>query len=252
MLSTLNIIISITALIGVIYLVRLLRAVNTKINKVLEVERYLRGQSKEIKQSLRGNYIQSEFYSQLISLLKLDAPIPATRNWAASPDVLVTLFNHAKTSNPKKILDLGSGISTLVLAKAAPQATIFSIDNSEEYAAKTRKMLDTHRVGNVDLRVAPLTPHASGVDWYAEEKFVDIADIDILFIDGPPGALNETARHPAFDICLSKLSPRAVIVLDDVAREGERNLAEKFAAALPHHKLEILDFDKGAAVLLPH
>lgn len=234
-----------------IYLVRLLRAVNIKINKVLEVERYLRGQSKEIKQTLRGNYIQGEYYAQLISLLKLDAPIPATRNWAASPDVLISLFNHAQTISPKKILDLGSGISTLVLAKAAPQATIYSIDNSEEYAAKTRRMLETHGVGNVDLRVAPLAPHSSGVDWYAVEKFADISDIDILFIDGPPGAFNETARHPAFDVCLSKLSPRAVIVLDDVAREGERNLAEKFAAALPGHKLEIFDFDKGAAVILP-
>jgi hypothetical protein len=41
------------------------------------------------------------------------------------------------------------------------------------------------------------------------------------------------------------------VILDDVKRAGERKLAEVFAAALPKHSLEILDHEKGTAVIRP-
>jgi predicted O-methyltransferase YrrM len=184
-------------------------------------------------------------------LLDLSAPIPSTRSWAASPDVLLTLLDLAKSAKPSQILDLGSGMSTLVLAKSSPQAKIISIDNSEEFAGKTRKLLDAHGVTNVDLRVAPLTPHASGVDWYDLSQLSDVSNIDLLFIDGPPGSKNPKARHPAIAECASKLSPRAIIVIDDAGRDGEKDMAHEFAKALPSHTLEFLSHEKGTAVLLP-
>jgi hypothetical protein len=42
------------------------------------------------------------------------------------------------------------------------------------------------------------------------------------------------------------------VILDDVKRAGERKLAEDFAAALPKHSLEILDHEKGTAVIRPN
>jgi 3,4-dihydroxy-2-butanone 4-phosphate synthase len=47
------------------------------------------------------------------------------------------------------------------------------------------------------------------------------------------------------------LSPKAVIVLDDANREGERDLAEMFLKALPGYELEFLSHEKGTAVLKP-
>jgi predicted O-methyltransferase YrrM len=234
-----------------IYQIRILKRINTKLMKLVAPDRDVRRIAKEIEIAARENYRQSEFYSQLLRLLNLDAPIPSTRSWAASPDVLLTLLHHAKQSNPKTILDLGSGMSTLVLAKSAPAARVFSIDNSAEYAGKTKEMLSLHKVTNAEVRVAPLKAHASGVDWYDVSKLADVSDIDLLFIDGPPGSKNDRARHPALTECLSKLSPHAIIVIDDAGRDGEKDLAHEFAKALPNHSLEFLSHEKGTAVLLP-
>jgi predicted O-methyltransferase YrrM len=238
-------------LLGVIYQIRLLRRMNGSLIKLVSPERDVRRIAKAQKEASWEHYRQSEFYSQLLRLLDLDAPIPSTRSWAASPDVLLTLLHHAKRSNPKTILDLGSGMSTLVLAKSAPAAKVFSIDNSSEYAGKTKEMLSLHKVINAEVRVAPLMAHASGIDWYDVSQLADISDIDLLFIDGPPGSKNDRARHPALYECLSKLSPRAIVVIDDAGRDGEKDMAQEFAKALPNHSLEFLSHEKGTAVLLP-
>ena len=251
MASFVGILISLLLLAAVIYQIRILRRVNEKLVKLMAPERDTRRIAKDLERSTRENYRQSEFYIQLIALLKLDAPIPSTRSWAASPDVLLTLLEHARKSNPATVLDLGSGMSTLVLAKSAPGAKIISIDNSQEFADKTRKVLANHQITNVEVRVAPLVPHKSGVDWYELSQLTDVSNIDLLFIDGPPGSKNPMARHPAIAECISKLSPKAIIVIDDAAREGEKSMAIDFAAALPTHTLEFLNHEKGTAVLLP-
>lgn len=251
MRSTITLIASVMTLAAVGYQIRVLRRANEKLIKLVSPERDLRKLSKEIERKSQENYRQSEFYAQLLRLLDLKSPIPSTRSWAASPDLLLTLLAHARTSNPKIIVDLGSGVSTLVLAKSAPGATVISIDNSAEYAAKTEKLLESHEVTNVDLRVAPLAPHHSGVDWYDTSAIKDISDIDFLFIDGPPGSKNLKARHPAIEEFIKRLKPRAIIVIDDVSRDGERAMAEEFAELLPTHTLEFLPHEKGTAVLTP-
>lgn len=251
MLAEITVALSCAILIGLIYQIRTTRRVDQKLNKLLAPERGIRRIASELDKAARENYRQGEFYQQMLNLLKLDAPIPATRGWAASPDVLLTLITQAEITKPARILDLGSGMSTLVLGKIAPQASIISIDNSADYAAKTRELLATHHIANVEVRVAPLTPHSSGVDWYDLSQFSDIRDIDLLFIDGPPSSQNSKARHPVIAECLSKLSPRAVIVIDDAGREGEREMAELLAQQLPNHRLEFLAHEKITAVLLP-
>ena len=251
MLSIAILLITVLLLITSLYQIRILKRINEKLIKLVSPERDVRRIAKAQSDAAWQHYRQSEFYAQLLRLLNLSAPIPSTRSWAASPDVLLTLLELSQSSTPARILDLGSGMSTLVLAKSAPQATIISIDNSAEFAGKTKKLLETHGITNVDLRVAPLTPHRSGVEWYDLSKFEDISDIDLLFVDGPPGSKNPKARHPAIAECVAKLSSRAIVVIDDAGRDGEKDMAHEFAKALPNHSLEFLSHEKGTAVLLP-
>ena len=239
------------ALVLLGYQIRLSRKFGAKLNQLMNNEKQTRKNSRELKISTREDYWQSEFYAQLLHLLNLDAPIPLTRGWAASPDVLLTLVESARSSEVRTIVDLGSGVSTLVLAKSAPHARVISIDNSGEYAAKTRQLLDNHKITNVDLRVAPLTPHTSGVPWYDTSALSNLAEIDLLFIDGPPATEDGQARHPALAELVKKLSSRAIVVLDDAGREGEKELAQKFAAAMPNHVLEFLSHEKDTAVIRP-
>ena len=239
------------ALVSLGYQIRLSRKLGAKLNQLIKSEKELRKSVREVNITARADYRQSESYAQLLNLLALDAPFPPTRGWAASPDVLLTLVHSARSSDVRTIVDLGSGVSTLVLAKAAPQARVISIDNSPEYAAKTQLLLDSHGITNVEIRVAPLTPHASGNSWYETSVFSDITEIDLLFIDGPPATADGQGRHPAFTELLKKLSAKAVVVLDDAGRDGEKELANKFAAGIPTHLVEFLDHEKGTAVIRP-
>lgn len=239
------------ALIGLAYCIRLLRSLHEKVSKRSErTTREIAAATKELKAANWQSYRQSEAFAQLLSLLKFDAPVPPTRSWAASPDLLLTLAQLVRTHKPKLVVELGSGVSTLIVAKAGARKVV-SIDNSEEFAEKTREIIREHKVRGVEVRVAELKTHASGSDWYDLSKLTDLKRIDLLIIDGPPGSKNPEARKPALAEFISKLSPKAVIVIDDVNRDGERELAEGFAKALPTHALTIFSHEKGTAVIAP-
>jgi len=234
--------------LGLAYCIRSLRALHQKINT--RIAREIAVSTKELKTSMWQSYRQTEAMQQLLSLLKFSAPVPPTRSWAASPDLLLTLAQLVRKHNPKLVVELGSGVSTLVVAKAGAKKVI-SIDNSEEFAGKTKEMLKEHKVRGVEIRVAQLKAHISGVDWYDTAVIKDLKRIDLLIVDGPPGSKNPEARMPARAEFISKLSPKAIIVIDDVNREGERKLAESFAKALPNHVLTIYPHEKGTAVISP-
>jgi len=227
--------------------VRMLRALHRKVST--SNSKITNALNEQKKQNLLA-YRQLEAFHQLISLLKFTAPIPPTRGWVASPDLLLTITDIVRTHKPRLVVELGSGVSTLVIAKAGAKK-IISIDNSEEFADTTRAMLKAHGIRGVEVRVAPLTAHVSGVDWYDTSKLSDIKGIDLLFIDGPPGSKNPEARKPALPELLKRLSPKAVIIIDDVNRPGERELAEEFAKAFPSHILTLLQHEKGTAVISP-
>lgn len=234
--------------LGLAYCIRSLRALHQKVNT--RIAREIAASTKELKAEVWQSYRQSEAMQQLLSLLKFSAPVPPTRSWAASPDLLLTLAQLVRTHNPKLVVELGSGVSTLVVAKAGARKVI-SIDHSGEFADKTREVLREHKVRGVEIRVAQLKAHISGVDWYDTAVIKDLKRIDLLIVDGPPGSKNPEARMPARAEFIAKLSPKAIIVIDDVNREGERKLAESFAKALPNHILTIYPHEKGTAVISP-
>jgi predicted O-methyltransferase YrrM len=206
--------------------------------------------SVENKKSSMIAYRQTEAFTQLTNLLDFKAAIPATRSWAASPDLLLSISEIVKKNRPGLVVELGSGISTLVAAKSGARK-IISIDNSDVWGAKTVALLKEHKVRGVDVRIAPLRPYANGSEWYDLDAIKDLKKIDLLIVDGPPGSKNPEARYPALQQFKDKLSPAAIVVIDDVNREGERKLAEDFAKALPNHELIILDHEKGTAIIAP-
>jgi len=234
-------------LLVALYCAKLLRALHQRVSKSNQQTQEL---IKEVKEQVWHAYRQGEALQQLFALLKFSAPIPPTRSWAASPDLLLTIADLVGTRKPRLVVELGSGVSTLIVAKAGARKVI-SIDNSAEFAEKTREMLKAHKVRGVEVRVAPLKAHASGVQWYDTAKLKDLKRIDMLIIDGPPGSKNPDARKPALKELLAKLSPNVIVVIDDVNRTGERQMAEAFAKALPRHTLTILNHEKGTAVISP-
>ena len=238
-------------LLGVAYCARLLRSLHSKVSKSsATISRDIAKLSVENKKRSLVAYRQTEAFIQLTQLLDFKAPIPGTRSWAASPDLLLTISEIVKKYRPGLVVELGSGVSTLIASKSGARK-IISIDNSEEFGGKTVALLKEHKVRGAEIRIAALQPYANGSTWYDTSAIKDLKKIDLLIIDGPPGSKNPEARYPALAEFKEKLSVKAVIVIDDVHREGERKLAEDFAKAMPNHQLVILDHEKGTAVISP-
>ena len=238
-------------LLGVTYCAKLLRSLHSKVSKTAAaITRDIQKLAVENKKNSMIAYRQTEAFNQLTNLLDFKAAIPSTRSWAASPDLLLTISEIVKKNKPGLVVELGSGVSTLVAAKSGARK-IVSIDNSDAWGAKTVTLLKEHKVRGVDVRIAPLRPYANGSEWYDLDAIKDLKKIDLLIVDGPPGSKNPEARYPALQQFKNKLSATAIVIIDDVNRDGERKLAEDFAKALPNHELTILDHEKGTAVIAP-
>jgi predicted O-methyltransferase YrrM len=151
---------------------------------------------------------------------------------------------------PRLTVELGSGISTLVLAKSGAKR-IVSLDHSVEFGTQTREMLLSHGARGVDIRIHELETYSRGYKWYARSTLKGLAKIDLLVIDGPPSSTNSDARYPALEHLVPLLSPKATVILDDVYRDEERKLADAIAKALPSHVMTILSHEKGTAVISP-
>ena len=238
-------------LLALIYLIRSMRALHKKVGK--QTERLASGIQKLTEQqrnSSKNDYRQIEAFVQLNSLINFTAPLPSTRGWAGSPDLLLTLAHIVKTIKPKLVVELGSGVSTVVIGKAGAKK-IVSFDGSEEYAMQTRNLLKAHGVKSAEVRYSKLAPFKKSNGWYDPNSFKDLKKIELLLIDGPPGGDDKNGRHPALEVLLPKLASNVIVILDDANRPGERQLAEDFAAALPKHELTFLNHEKGTAIIRP-
>lgn len=225
---------------------------------VLEVYRRLQIQLKEaaIEQhgALQATYRQLEALLSLTNTIRPTFPLPATRTWAASPDVLNQLCKLVLTHRPDQIFEVGSGVSTLMMAyclRRVGKGTIVALENDPKFAAVTRQTLADHNLSDLVTVVdAPLKETVINNErwaWYDLARIPSTPPIDLLFIDGPPGMTQPLARYPALPILSSRLAPHAVIVLDDGARPDERAIAKRWEREFGMDS-EYLYMEKGAHV----
>jgi predicted O-methyltransferase YrrM len=208
---------------------------------------------KELKQTFR----QLEALQNLNAVLPTSDVLPATRGWAASPDLLLTLVDLVITERPSLIVECGSGASTLWLALALRRfgidGRIIALDHDPVFSGKTRDFLARHDVLDLaEVRDAPLESFSldgETYSWYARTAWEDLAGIDLLFVDGPPAATGHQARYPALPLLNKSLSPIATIVLDDLIVPDMREVLPRWLAADPGFSSEILPLEKQAAVL---
>jgi predicted O-methyltransferase YrrM len=217
------------------------------------VRRIGAGLEKEIKQTFR----QLEALQNLSAVLPATDVLPATRGWAASPDLLAVLVDLVITERPSLVVECGSGASTLWLALAMRRfeinGRIVALDHDPVFGGKTRCLLARHDVrGLAEVRDAPLESFSldgQTYSWYARRAWEDLTGIDLLFVDGPPAATGHQARYPALPLLSGSLSPAATVVLDDLVVPDMQEVLRLWLDAYPDFGSEILPLEKQAAVL---
>ncbi len=208
---------------------------------------------KEIKQTFR----QLEALQNLSAVLPVHDLLPATRGWAASPDLLVVLVDLVITERPSLVVECGSGASTLSLALAMRRfeidGRIIALEHDPVFGGKTRDFLARHDVCDLaEVRNAPLESFSldgETYSWYARRAWEDLAGIDLLFVDGPPATTGHQARYPALPLLSGSLSPVLTVVLDDLVVPDMQKVLQLWLDAYPDFRSEILALEKQAAVL---
>ena len=181
------------------------------------------------------------------------APLPLPGGWAASTDLLGELMRAIASRRARCVVELGSGVSTLVIAAALRSngsGRLISIDGDEAYASQTREQLQRQGLDEwVEVRFAALTEMKyEGVarPWYDTRVLADLTDVDLLLIDGPPTALRADIRYPSLPFFWGRLAPGAIVLLDDAARAPERAMAAAWQRQFPDATYEYLHLEKGA------
>lgn len=226
--------------------------------RTLDTARRIESDTKiEIKKEIKQTFRQLEALQNLSAVLPANDVLPATRGWAASPDLLMVLVDLVITERPSLVVECGSGASTLWLALAMRRfgidGRIIALDHDPVFGGKTRDLLARHDVRDLaEVRDAPLESFSldgETYSWYARRAWEDLTGIDLLFVDGPPATTGHQARYPALPLLSGSLSPVATAVLDDLVVPDMQKVLRLWLDAYPDFGSEILPLEKQAAVL---
>ena len=170
--------------------------------------------------------------------------------WGAAvmrPTGLVAVCNDIVLNRRRRVVELGSGVSTILLVRLLSQHDpragfrMVAVEHDAEWAQWVTEQLNREGVGhNVVVIHAPLLAHRlaePGVPWYDDAAVAAGLDavlrgdlIDLLLVDGPPAfaAGHGLARYPALPVLVDRLAPGATVVLDDVERPGEQEVLRRW------------------------
>lgn len=160
--------------------------------------------------------------------------LPNLGSWKADTGFLHRIVDAVEELQPKVVVELGAGASTLVTAKALARyggGQLISFDQHRDFVGATARWI-ADEGGRADVRWAPLATDAS--DWPGRwYQLSDVPEqIDLLIIDGPPWAIHPFVRGAA-ECLFDRLSPGGMVLLDDAARPGERIVARRWRKSWP-------------------
>jgi predicted O-methyltransferase YrrM len=230
-------------------------AVLFKVWRIRESLFRVEDQLARLPRQLGNTFRQWETLAGLYADLRLERSLPPTRGWAASPDFLSVLVRHVLAARPGVILECGSGVSTVVLARCCElnkTGHVYSLEHQAGYAESTRSELARHELGHrADVLEAPLEPHDLGGatwSWYSLEKLPDVP-VDMLVIDGPPRDTGPLARYPAGPLLLPRLQSGGVAFLDDGHEDHVKGALARWSREAPGLSTQSVECEKGCIIV---
>jgi predicted O-methyltransferase YrrM len=153
---------------------------------------------------------------------------------------------------PTRVLELGSGSSTLMIARCLKllggDRRLISVEHHPEWLRDTRnKIAHAGLEDRVHFIHAPLGEHEGfPAPWYELELSEDAGPFDLVLVDGPEGGSRDPlARYGAFPFLRSRLAPGAVLLVDDALRGGETEIVERWKRECPELDVKLIGTKNG-------
>jgi predicted O-methyltransferase YrrM len=183
--------------------------------------------------SLHGGTRKSK-QSLLESLALPEDALPNLGSWKADCAFLHHIVRAIETLRPRHVVELGSGASSLVIARALQLnggGRLTSFDQHAQFVDEMPQWLALHGL-SADFIHAPLTSEREGLPgpWYDLTCLPE--SIGLLVIDGPPWAVHPLIRGRA-ETLFDRIEPGGIVLMDDANRPGERIVARQWRRARP-------------------
>ena len=203
------------------------------------------------------NDLRGEIQGMLFVHQKLEpeSPLPKSSNASLSWEAAALLVSELLRLKPGLVVELGAGVSTVLVAEALRRngrGRLVTIEHDAYWAGYAREELVRRGLeGWAEVRHAPLEPlrlDAGEQPWYALAALQDLEAIGLLIVDGPPRRIAPLARYPALPVLREKLAPGALVFVDDADRESEQRTVALWEA-LAMRKVDRLPTKTGTALL---
>lgn len=173
-------------------------------------------------------------------------------SWSMDTDSLSWLSSFLRDKKPTSVVECGSGLSTLLLAKHNLQSFL-SLEHDKHWFELTKKQLEAESLHkSVDLKLRPLVQLNVNdflLDWYDINQLTSFK-ADLILIDGPPGNNGILSRYPAPYLLRPYLHENTWLILDDGNRFNEREIVKLWLKEISELKLiERLSIGKGIVVM---
>ena len=200
-------------------------------------------QRDRIVRRARRNHDRTESLAILAPLLQPYTPWSSS---AMTPIAIRELCNDVVVNDRRSILELGAGVSSIVLCRLADQldldVRINSVDEDEGWLDRVGAIMSPAERARWRPIYAPMTSGrlrdgSHFGRWYDAEIVGDaLTDpLDLVVCDGPSAYTPEWRddRFTALGFSKDLLVERHAVLIDDTNRAAERRLARTWAAATP-------------------
>ena len=215
---------------------------------------FLKSIGNRINRDLLYMQKESDARAQLSGLLPVYFPYS---HYSIKYYDLEKIISQIMFSGAKRILELGSGLTTLCMAKLSafdPEISIHSIEHNEDWIRLMQKLIRMNEMTNIDLEYVPLKDFSDGAfkgRFYDFEK-KQLGEYDSIIIDGPPANRKEWvhSRYPAIYVLKQHLKKNGFFYFDDVARKGELECLDHWTKMLSFYPGMKHQFGKGQIFIL--
>lgn len=198
-------------------------------------------------------------------------------SWPVSPDFALYLVELLETNHYDLIIEFGSGISTVIIAKTLskmatrrhgkPPVAFISFDHLDRFYDQTLAQLkQANMADEVLLTLTPLQPYtARNGNTYLyygcqpalaalSQQHLSPSSRVLVLVDGPPADTGKHARYPAAPIVLAQFKGMQLdFLMDDYIRDDEKEIVAlwqaEFTAARLTHSAKTSNLEKDACLI---
>ncbi len=171
-----------------------------------------------------------------ISDLEMPEQLSLDAGWSIGETAFERITTLLLQMSPvEKILEFGSGASSIRLAIAFPEAQVLSVEGDWRNFAETTSLMQTFwGQRNLSIKYRPIT-----LESYGNAEFLIYEDgvfweeeIDCVIIDGPP-VYTLRGREACLYQVYDQIKIGGLVILDDFRRSYEKQIVENWLSVYP-------------------